>query len=86
MWAAPRACYGLADPEGGDGALEFEAGERDQMEAGQNGETALVAHEQAAVAVQPGEGALNDPITGPMRRFSSAEGCGIDGEVLSCGV
>ena len=62
-----------------EGAAEVEEGVVERV-------VAFVAHEQAAVGVQPGEVALNDPATGPVRRFSSAEGCGINGAVLSWGV
>lgn len=44
------------------------------------------AQAQFAEAIVPTLRAFDDPVTLPMRRFSSVEGCGIASEVLSCGV
>ena len=44
--------------------MEFEAREGDEVEAGQDGEAALVVAHQAAEAHLPGEGALDDPAPG----------------------
>jgi hypothetical protein len=71
------------DPYGGNGASERDAGEGDEVEASEHVEPSLVVADQAAEAGLPSEGAFNDPATLPMRRFSSAVGCGIDGVVLS---
>jgi hypothetical protein len=66
-------------------ALEHEAREGDEVQAGQGRRQALVVAGEAAEPGRPGEVALKDPATVPVRRFSSV-GCGIGGTFLSWAV
>ena len=58
----------LRDMEHWYGAGEFETGEGDEMQAGQDVQTTLVVADQASEAGLPGEGALKHPATKPLRR------------------
>ncbi len=55
----------------GDGAVQEDAEEGDEMVADQGIRQALVVAGQAAEAGRPGDVALNDPVTGPIGRFTS---------------
>jgi hypothetical protein len=51
----------LAEPGHRGDSPEFETGEGDEVEAGQDGESALVVADEAAEAGLPGEGPLHHP-------------------------
>src|SRR5215207_6212470 len=58
----------------GDGAGQFEAGEGDEVEAGEHGEAPLVVADEASEAGLPGEGSFAHPPPG--REDEAALGLG----------